>query len=131
MAEKMKYKPCIYAGSENGLLKSIDLGKRTATNYYGPDELKGDQSIQQICNFDEKQILVGMKNGGAKYFDCEKLTFEKPVKMFEPEKDEFECWTGLDVVQDALVGTSQNGIIRTWSKSQFKDKSENSMVIFI
>ena len=32
---------------------------------------------------------------------------------------------------DAVVGTSQNGIIRTWSKSQFKDKSENSMVIFI
>lgn len=30
-----QHKPGIFAGASTGLLKSIDLGKRQAANYYG------------------------------------------------------------------------------------------------
>ena len=43
MSDTKSVRPCIFAGSEIGVLKAVDLGKRTAVNYYGPNELKADQ----------------------------------------------------------------------------------------
>ena len=118
----VKFKPCMYVGAETGLLKAVDLGLRTATNYYGPDELDAAQSIETMTLLEERAILVGMKNGAAKVFDSEARSFKQPVGLFSD--DEFGKWTGLHSVGEQLVGTSETGVIRTWSKEQFSKRSE-------
>jgi len=95
---------------------------RTATNYYGPDELDAAQSIETMTLLEKRAILVGMKNGAAKVFDSEARSFKQPVGLFSD--DEFGKWTGLHSVGEQLVGTSETGVIRTWSKEQFSKRSE-------
>ena len=118
-----KYKPCIFVGSESGLLKAVDLGKRTATNFYGPNELEKNQANDAITILPDRKILVAMRNGQAKYFDCQTQNFKNPVKMFE--NDDFEGWAGIDATEHGIFGTDKNGIIRAWSADAFSKQSEN------
>ena len=83
------YEPSIYCGAVTGLLKSVNLGKRSAANHYGPNELEKNQEIQQML-LEDRKLLCGMKNGGVKIFDTEKKEFQFPARLTEEHN-----WKGI------------------------------------
>ena len=55
------YEPSIFCGAATGLLKSVNLGKRSAANHYGPNELEKNQEIEQMILEDRKGRMSSLK----------------------------------------------------------------------
>jgi len=111
----VEYVPSIFAGASTGLLKSIDLGKRQAANFYGPDELEKSHEVQKLL-LKERQLLVAMKNGGLKRFDCEQKQFKSPVKLFDGEN---EGWKGLYLENNTIIGVDSDGNVKSWNEDNY------------
>ena len=114
------YTASIFAGAATGLLKSIELGKRQAANFYGPDELEKSHEIQRML-LQDKSLMVAMKNGGLKRFDLKSRKFNSPVKLWKGEDHD---WKGLYEVNQTLIGVSADGNVKSWSRESF-DRVEN------
>jgi len=102
------------------MLKSVELGRRTATNHFGPNELHADQCVQEISFFGEKQVFVAMKNGEAKVFETEKAEFSAPKKLL----DDGQEWAGLGILEDAIVGATDNAVVKVWERKEFEEKED-------
>ena len=114
------YTASIFAGAATGLLKSIELGKRQAANFYGPDELEKSHEIQRML-LQDNNLLVAMKNGGLKRFDLKSRKFNSPVKLWKGEDHD---WKGLYEVNQTMIGVSADGSVKSWSRESF-DRAEN------
>ena len=116
------YEPLIYSGAATGLLKGLNLGKRTVSNYYGPNELDKNQEIERI-EIENKRVACAMKNGGIKVFDGTTKQFQFPVKLWK--KNHFEkSWCGVHVDTESIIGVSDCGYINTWKTHDIHEQQE-------
>jgi len=123
------HKPGIFAGASTGLLKSVDLGKRQAANYYGPDELDKSHEIRRMLLTNQSRaLLVAMRNGGVKRFDCETRHFAAPVKMWRDDDD--ADWVGLYEQREMIIGCDKSGKVASWSRDAFDEAEQKNQVNF-
>ena len=64
-----------------------------------------------------------MKNGEAKLFDTEKSEFDYPKKLLEDEQE----WAGLGLLEDAIIGATDNAVVKVWEKKEFEESSEEKI----
>ena len=123
-----KHEPLVYSGACTGLLKGLNLGKRTVANFYGPNELDKNQEIEKI-EILNKNVFCAMKNGGIKLFSGNKKIFNFPVKLWRKEKFG-ESWAGLFADSKKIIGISDLGFISTWNIQDILNKQENNNINF-
>ncbi|XP_032803802.1 WD repeat-containing protein 74 isoform X1 [Petromyzon marinus] len=109
----------VWLGTETGILKGVDLSKKCATNHTDISTLSRDQEICCLCwgDDDERQVVLGCRNGTVKTFDSESATFVS----------ERDCsggdgpFSGIALWDSALVTCRRSGLLKVWKE----DESEN------
>ena len=61
-----------------------------------------------------------MKNGEAKVFETEKAEFSAPKKLLEDGQE----WAGLGILEDAIVGATDNAVVKVWERKEFEDNED-------
>eukprot|EP00057_Strongylocentrotus_purpuratus_P033563 XP_791892.3 PREDICTED: WD repeat-containing protein 74 [Strongylocentrotus purpuratus] len=119
MATHMEPQVCqIWMGAQTGILKGIDLKKNAASNFTDLTTLEKDKEITSICwsGADERQVLLGLRNGTVRTFDPKKLVYDEDFVECDREGGLFKGLASLD--DERLITCQESGMVRVWQKGK-------------
>ncbi|XP_078000798.1 WD repeat-containing protein 74-like [Glandiceps talaboti] len=107
----------VWVGAETGILKGVNLEKKTASNFSNIKALNKEQEINAMCwgNEDETQICLGLRNGIVKTFDMNLNEYTKEEDCSGGEG----AFTGITRIDGNLLTCTESGTVKLW-----KDKPE-------
>nr|CAB3267725.1 WD repeat-containing protein 74-like [Phallusia mammillata] len=106
----------VWLGAETGLLKSVDLCKKVATNHFEQDKYGKEHEICSMCwaNVEKTKLYTGHKSGAARCFDLSKGTYTEThtIPGFQSDKEKL---VGLNTVKDSFLTCTSKGCVKLWS----------------
>ncbi|XP_071800312.1 WD repeat-containing protein 74-like [Asterias amurensis] len=104
----------VWLGSETGILKGVNVGKKTATNYSDLKTLDKEQEISAMywATEEEQMLLTGLRNGTVKTFDLEKGEFTETRDCSGGEG----VFRGLATWDDSLITCVESGLLKVWKE---------------
>ncbi|XP_076824627.1 WD repeat-containing protein 74-like [Clavelina lepadiformis] len=116
MEQNYDYPANIWLGAETGLLKSVNLIKKVATNHFYKENYGKEQGICCMCwkNQQKESLFAAHKNGVIRQFDMKTKSFlelHKQIPEFESEK---ETVIGLQTTEKAFISATSSGHVRLW-----------------
>nr|XP_026690830.1 WD repeat-containing protein 74-like [Ciona intestinalis] len=103
----------VWVGSETGLLKSVNLCKKLATNHYDKDNYGKEHEIQRICwEYEDRSVLyTAHKNGVVRKLETANGGY---VDSFQIPEMEGKI-AGLARLDSNFITCTSNGDLRLWS----------------
>ncbi|XP_072031276.1 WD repeat-containing protein 74-like [Amphiura filiformis] len=102
----------VWIGAETGILKGVNLAKKSGVNYADLTELSKDQEIT-VINWAEKgedKILTGLRNGLVRTFDANAGVYLKDKDCSGGEG----IFRGLAANDNAIITCVESGLLKVW-----------------
>ena len=78
----------------------------------------------KLTDLNQTSLMVAMKNGALKRFDCSSRQFRAPVKMWQSE------WSGLYEHKEMIIGIDKTGTVSSWSRTAFDELEQKNQKQF-
>lgn len=78
----------------------------------------------KLTDLNQTSLMVAMKNGALKRFDCNSRQFRAPVKMWQAE------WSGLYEHKGMIIGVNKTGQVASWSRTAFDELEQKNQTQF-
>ena len=109
----------VWIGSRTGLLKSVDLVKKIATNHYEDKHYGKENGILCMCwkNKDKNSVFTGHNNGIVRHFSVESSSFDgKAVSAPNIPVAETGTLCSIRIIDDSLITASTKGSFCVWKR---------------
>jgi len=108
----------VWAGTQEGILKSVCFQKETAKNHFQDKEYGAKFEIKSMCwdCNDKTKIHMSLKSGVVKTYDNAKSKFEQSVLIPDLEKSDAVC--NLQKLNEKFVVGVSSGKVIMWDPSK-------------